>query len=693
MGRKADEKLPVSLGKAMFFPVHRKFGGRLRYLISGGSAMSADVYNAFKGMGFSIYEGYGLTEASPVLTVQEPGDAQAGHVGKALPGIEVRIHEPDADGVGEVIAKGPNVMAGYWNDPEATASVLREGWLHTGDLGKLDDAGRLSIVGRKKDVIIDANGKNVYPDELEDLYRESPYVKELSVVGLPDEGGGEKVACLCVPEYGSSGSREEVRQKAEAHFREVSLKLPYYKRVKVLHLRDAELPKTAKRSVKRKQVVEELLKLERTARGGSGKKQLVAEGDAWLYDLVARVSEQPREKIVPEARLERDLGFDSLMFTELGAALEEAGVKLPAAEEVMSLATVADLVRQVAVWRRGGGGRRTEAVVREAAPDARKARREKERSLFGAVLDVLQPAIDKVPLVNDAVALARAGDGTPEPRKKKASSKALARKPAERVEEAESIELPEPLVAAGRTVLSEGQRSVYERLFTTRIYGRAHVPQHVNFLVAANHASHLDMGLVKHALGEQGDNLVALAARDYFFSDRWRRTYFENFTNLIPMDRHGSLRESLKLASRSLLLGKNLLIFPEGTRATDGALKEFKPSIGYLALTNKVGILPVYLKGTYEALPKGRVVPKQREISAHVGPFLSYEELLEKVQGLPRSEQHREVARIVEAEVRLLAEGKRRAPRQGPAKDRPGRTTVEVEVSKHEKHARHEGKP
>src|SRR5690606_22035401 len=179
----------------------------------------------------------------------------------------------------------------------------------------------------------------------------------------------------------------------------------------------------------------------------------------------------------------------------------------------------------------------------------------------------------------------------------------------------------------------EGQKSLYERIFETKVVGRAHVARHVNFLVAANHASHLDMGLVKHALGEQGENLVALAARDYFFSSRLRRTYFENFTHLIPMERHGSLRESLALASRSLRQGKNLLIFPEGTRATDGTIKEFKGSLGYLALTNRVGILPVYLEGTWEALPKGSVLPRSRRLGARIGPFLPYEQLAAAVAG------------------------------------------------------------
>lgn len=667
--RVGDRRLGRLAARAAFLPVHRKLGGRLRFLISGGSAMPPDVYEAYQGMGFDIYEGYGLTEAAPVLTVQTPGDNDPGHVGKPLPGIEVRIHEPDENGVGEVIARGPTIMAGYWRNPEATAEALRDGWLFTGDLGRFDEAGHLIIVGRRKDVIIDANGKNVYPDELEDRYGRTPLIKELSIVGLPDEHGGEKVACLAVPAYVEGESREERRRKVEAHIREVSLKLPLYKRIKVLHLQDEELPRTSTRKVKRKEVVEILQRLER--RGRQGRRHTVADGNAWLYDLVARVSEQPREKVTPEARLENDLGFDSLMFAELTASLEEAGLKIPSSDEVASVATVGELAARVARWRKSGRARSDgEDAAREIATRRRRS------SLFESLLDAVQPAIDQVPILSSAVAIARAeglrflDDLVPPPRRPKGEERA----------EAEPVELPELLVAAGKTVLREGQKSLYERIFETKVVGRAHVPRHVNFLVAANHASHLDMGLVKHALGEQGENLVALAARDYFFSSRLRRTYFENFTHLIPMDRQGSLRESLRLASRSLQQGRNLLIFPEGTRATDGTIKEFKASLGYLALTNKVGVLPIYLEGTWQALPKGSVVPKARDLGARIGPFLSYETLAAAVAGLPRSEQHREVARIVEGAVRALAEG--RVPEMPPPRvQAPTLATVEEQAA------------
>jgi long-chain acyl-CoA synthetase len=221
--------------------------------------------------------------------------------------------------------------------------------------------------------------------------------------------------------------------------------------------------------------------------------------------------------------------------------------------------------------------------------------------------------------------------------------------------DADEIEVPRAAVTIGNAVLDFAQRMTYQRLFKTRVTGRAYLPQAGSFLVAANHASHLDMGLVKHALGEWGPQLVALAAKDYFFEDPVRRAYFENFTNLVPMDRHGSLRESLRLAQQVIEQGYVLLIFPEGTRSETGIMADFKPSIGYLALINKIDVLPMYLEGTHDALPKGSVLPKNREIAAHIGPLITHAQLRARTEKLPRGEQNRAAAQIVEAAVRKLA--------------------------------------
>jgi long-chain acyl-CoA synthetase len=219
----------------------------------------------------------------------------------------------------------------------------------------------------------------------------------------------------------------------------------------------------------------------------------------------------------------------------------------------------------------------------------------------------------------------------------------------------DDIRVPEALARLGRRGLRFGQRKLYENVFETKVTGKAYIPPFGGYIVAANHASHLDMGLVKHSLGENGDLLVALAAKDYFFDDPVRKAYFENFTNLMPMERYGSLRESLRMAGDVIREGEILLIFPEGTRSVTGVMVDFKPSLGYLALHNRCGILPMYLAGTHDALPKGSYMPKQREIASHVGPFISYEQLVAMTEGMSRSESYRAIAEEVERVVRSMA--------------------------------------
>ncbi|HET9621210.1 MAG TPA: AMP-binding protein, partial [Kofleriaceae bacterium] len=609
LNRSLRDKLPwdIGAGKLLFFPVHKKLGGRMRLLITGGSALPPDTLKAFRGLGFNLYEGYGMTESSPVLTVTRPGDkVVAGSVGRALPGIDVRIDNPDASGVGEVVAKGPNVMSGYFENPDATAQTLQNGWLHTGDLGRIDGDGNLFIVGRKKEMILGPSGENVYPDELEELFRDSKYIKELSIVGLPTEGGLETVATLVVPDYDHDGvAREAVRDAVREHIKKIGKGLPLYKRPKIVHLWDHDLPKTASRKVRRRDVIKELERLERAAKGGAELKKLDAAttqtAGSWLHDLLADVSQKKRGSITAETRLE-ELGFDSLMFTELAVALEAAGVNLPDPQELLALETVADVEKLVS---------RVGAKTKSEKPRRDRLAREKA-------------AEDK-----KAAAASASGD---------------------------DIDVPRPLVTLGRQALRRGMRALYERVLDTQVYGGANVPPFGGYIVCANHASHLDTGLIKYALGEQGEALVALAAKDYFFEDPVRRMYFENFTNLVPMERHGSLRESLRLAGEVIRDGYILLIFPEGTRSESGVMTDFKPSLGYLAMTNKCGILPMYLSGTHEAMPKGRYLPRRGErVGAYVGPFIPYREVVELAGKQSRSDQYRAITYHVEGVIRRLA--------------------------------------
>jgi long-chain acyl-CoA synthetase len=577
-------RTPLNVGKLLFWPVHNRFGGNLRLLVSGGSALPAEVQKAFHELGFDLTEGYGLTEAAPVLAVTAPTNRlRTGSVGPPLPGIELRIDQADADGVGEVLAKGPNVMAGYLDDPKATQAVLADGWLRTGDLGRLDSDGHLSLVGRKKDLILDASGKNVYPDELEELYA-TDLLKELSVVGLPDGNGFERAAALLVPRAPKDGeTREELRLAIERHLGDVSSELPGWKRLKLWHYWDKELPKTATRKVKRPLVVGELQRLEKAAAATQLSPE-PAGSDTWLYDLLAELSQKPRATVAAQTRLVADLGFDSLLLAELSAALGKARVKAP--DDYAQIQTAGELARALALT-----GEAPEAASTPEDPEG-------------------------------------------------------------------ELPVPQPLAMAGRAAISFFQKTLYGVVFDLEVSGAANIPSHAPFLVAANHSSHLDVGLVKIALGEEGKKLASLAARDYFFDNPWKRAWFGNFTNLVPIERRGSLKESLQTAVRTLEYGYHLLIFPEGTRSPDGTLQEFKPAIAYLSFAAGADILPVYLSGTHEAMPKGAFAPdprKNRKLKVRIGAPLSYDELRKATEGLSRSAAHREVTRRVREAIELLA--------------------------------------
>ena len=593
------DNTPFNLGPIVFFPIHQGMGGRMRYLISGGSALSEKVQKDLHGLGFNVLEGYGLTESSPVLTVTRPDNSLLkGSVGKPLPGVEVMINEPDEKGVGEVYARGQNVMLGYYKNDDATEEAFDNRWLRTGDLGRLDEDGNLFIVGRSKDVIIDSNGKNIYPDEIEDIYSDSDYVKEMSVVGLPDDDGGERVAALVVPDYEKDVklTRAAVNKKVEQHFREVAAGLPYFKRIQVLKLTPFELPRTATRKVKRPEVIEMIQTLQDRSKTKT-KKVSEKKGDSdllWIRKIVANVSSNELSDVDGTSNLS-DIGFDSLMFVELQAAIEDAGGRVLSPDELNEVQTVREILT---------------AVTR---------------------VDKSKKLIDEV--VEDE-------------------------------KKDDEIHVPSIVNFLGNKAVSFAQKTLYEQLLDTKVEGKTNVPMHTNFIVSSNHASHLDMGLLKYALGNDvADQTVAVAAADYWFDTKYKRAYMENFTTLVPIERSGSLRQSLRHVTQILGEGYNALIFPEGTRSLTGEMTEFKPVIGYLALNQKVGILPLHLWGTYDAFPKGTTIPKWEKVGskvgARVGRFLEYEELRDMVEGAPNTEAYRLVAARVQHEVEQMRDGTR----------------------------------
>ncbi len=343
------EKAGLNLGRALFPPVHDALGGNLRWLISGGATLPKETAEVFRGLGLLLAEGYGLTEAAPVLTVAVPKvGGKLGHVGKELPGVSVKIANPDAAGVGEILARGPNVMAGYEGNPEATAAVLSDdGWLRTGDLGVVDKRGNLRIVGRAKEVIVSANGENIYPDDLEAMLGRVPGVLELSVVGVDDPSGGERAVCVAVPSRDEATGRDARRAHALEALRSAIQRLPSAQRPQTVLLYDADLPRTATKKVKRSEVSEiagRLLTASMPPPSGEGRSVASV-----VRAAVASVARRKPHEIHASTRLRVDLSFDSLMLVELSAALEAAIPERPVADALATAETVGELEQLLGV--------------------------------------------------------------------------------------------------------------------------------------------------------------------------------------------------------------------------------------------------------------------------------------------------------------------------------------------------------
>jgi len=264
------------LRKLLFNKVHKQLGGRLRAFISGGAPLDTEVEEFFDRLGIPIYQGYGLTETSPVISVNTPAHNRPGSVGRPLPGVRVRLIENGTrDGEGEILTAGPHVMKGYFKREDLTREVIDEqGWYHTGDLGRIDEDGYLYITGRTKNLIVLGSGKKVNPEEVEAVISESRLIKEVCVVGAQARGGlqkgSEEICAVVVP--AESPVRQEVKtsaleQEIADEINRLSVSLAPFKRPTRVIIRHEDLPRTSTRKVKRAMVTEWLESLQQAVAG------------------------------------------------------------------------------------------------------------------------------------------------------------------------------------------------------------------------------------------------------------------------------------------------------------------------------------------------------------------------------------------------------------------------------------------
>ena len=510
VNRTLGKALGINLGRVLFRPIHDRLGGKVRFLLSTGGPVPKKSAETFRALGIELKQGYGLTGAAPVLAI---GDQKGS---RAIPGVEVEIRDVRDDGIGEIVARGDAVMHGYLDDELTVAAMSADGWLRTGDLGRIDKEGRITVVAHHHEVITTVSGKRIYPRTIEEALAKTKGIEEVCVVGVPDGQGGERIACLAVAESGGAPDLQALERAVQWAAR----KLEEHERPSVVVATLGHLPRTSDRKVKRTDVIASIVAHETSA-------------EATRLARAQATALVPSEVLAPgDAHADRAL------------SMKEARLAAPGSR---------------AMQGKAAGSRA-------------------------------------------AMSASTGNDEQP-------------------------LNVPAPIKDAVKGALGGLQRLFYQRGLSVQTEGEEHIPWDRQTIVVANHASHLDMGLVKTALGSYGKDIVALAAKDYFFEGKWRRTYFESFTNLRPLDRGdgnpmSGPREAMREAASLLERGHTVLLFPEGTRTSTGEMTAFRPAVAWLALKHDIDILPVYIEGTYRSMPRGSFVPKNRSVGVRIGEVI-----------------------------------------------------------------------
>ena len=551
-------------GPILFRKVHNTLGPKMRYLATGGSRFDPQVQRDFYNLGIDVMQALGLTETAAAIYVNSPNDIVIGSCGKAMKGVEGKIVDPqpqdDGPPVGEVAVRGAVVMKGYWNRPDASAAVLRDGWLYTGDLGYFDSKGNLFLTGRKKEVIVLSNGKNVYPEEIEAHYLKSPFIKEIAVMGLEGTPGGDRLHGVIVPDFDALRQRKVVNSREVIRFdiEGLSPKIASTKRIGSYEIWNEDLPRTTTRKIKRFEV-EKRVKANLGKRSADdselpAEKPLSDDEAAWLDRAEVQSGLKVLRESAPTApvnlrpthNLELDLGLDSMQRVEVLSRLEE---ELGGNVEESQLAQI--------------------YTVRE---------------LLDAVLD----------------SAAAGGSST---RVTFAGWKAiLAEEPTD--PEVLALRDPHPAFAFWYS-LSRVIQMISRDLFRLRVSGLERLPLKGPYILSSNHQSYIDPVVLSGVLPKEILEKSFAVGTSEIFGEGFMRK-LARWLRVIVLDPDANLVPAMRAGAFGLREGCVLILYPEGERSIDGTPRIFKKGAAILSIHMQVPIVPIAIDGFYESWPRGK---------------------------------------------------------------------------------------
>ncbi|HEX5037524.1 MAG TPA: AMP-binding protein [bacterium] len=611
------------LKRLIFAKAHAFFGGGIRFIISGAAGLDEEIARTFNTLGLSVYEGYGLTETSPVLALNRPSSNKPGTVGRPIDGVKIKIASPDANGVGEIAVKGPPVFDGYRGNRVAEASPFDpEGYFLTGDLGSVDRKGFLTISGRSKDVIVLPSGKNVFPGEIEDFYLQAECFKEVAILGIPREVGkkAEEIYAFIVPnlEFFREHNIADIDGFVKNTIIEMSDRLPGWCRINRYAVRYEALPKTATNKVKKFLLREEILEQMKN----NQKKDVEVTAEALLSRPIGRILKAAVMKVkgvteyTPASHLFLDLGFDSLSVSELIVALESSlGSEIPK-EIAYQMRTISDCINQLSEF----------CVQHRIDP--------------GALALPEEPAVETKTSWVEVL-----GSNMPEDVEREAERRLRKR---------------EQVGGFFRRLSIAVSSFLGWLLFRYEVAGLDNLPENGPFILAADHFNYIDALFIMWALPRHFQKkLFCIGKREHLH--RFHRIFFAWLAGMIPVDRSGNFVPALQTGKKVIDHGQVLLIFPEGTRSKDACINEFKNGVGILSETTGVPVVPIHLEGTYDITRPERKVPKFCKVKVHLGRPVEPH----RVEFSDGGEKHEAITRAVKQSIIALGAKPRAERRAG----------------------------